>query len=162
MALEIERKFLCSLTKEQAIAMSFDSRKIESIYLSNALQESFRIVRNTSADGIKSCRWTRKVSTDDSAVRIEIEEELPVIIFNNIDLYKSPAVVKERFLINIDGFTWEVDFFDNFDFVIAELEFKDIESAKSFTNFPSWILEEVTDNPDYLNCNLARYNLLKA
>jgi len=48
-----------------------------------------------------------------------------------------------------------LDFFDKYDFVIAELEFKTEEEAVNFKNLPLWITEEVTNNPFYLNCNLA-------
>ena len=35
-------------------------------------------------------------------------------------------------------------------------EFNSIEEADDFTDLPSWIVEEVTHDPTYLNCNLAR------
>ena len=39
--------------------------------------------------------------------------------------------------------------------VIAELEFNNIEEATNFDDLPPWIIKEVTDDPFYLNCNLA-------
>ena len=40
-------------------------------------------------------------------------------------------------------------------FFIAEIEFESIDDSENFKDFPSWIIKEVTDDPFYLNCNLA-------
>ena len=156
MTLEIERKFLCSLTKEQVNDLAFDSRYIRSIYLENTPKGSFRVVRDILSDGTIKCKWTEKRSTNSNVSRVEIEEELPEIIFRGIDNQGFPTINKERFLIKFDNHIWEIDFFEEYDFIIAELEFDTIEEANSFTDFPSWIIEEVTDSPSYLNCNLAK------
>ena len=156
MTLEIERKFLCNLTKEEAIELSFASRHVKSIYLENTPLTSFRVVKDTSEQNIKSCKFTRKESTNSTLSRLEFEEEIPEIIFNAIDNGTYPSVSKYRYLINVNGSIWEVDFFDDYDFVIAELEFNSTEEAADFTDLPSWIVEEVTHDPTYLNCNLAR------
>ena len=31
-----------------------------------------------------------------------------------------------------------------------------IDISQEFNDFPDWISEEVTNNPSYLNCNLAK------
>ena len=156
MGLEIERKFLCNLTKEEAIELSFASRHVKSIYLENTPLTSFRVVKDTSEQNINSCKFTRKESTNSTLSRLEFEEDIPEIIFNAIDNGTYPSISKQRFLIKINEHTWEVDFFDDYDFVIAELEFNSTEEAADFTDLPSWIIEEVTHDPTYLNCNLAR------
>lgn len=156
MGLEIERKFLCNLTKEEAIELSFASRHVKSIYLENTPLTSFRVVKDTSEQNIKSCKFTRKESTNSTLSRLEFEEEIPEIIFNAIDNGTYPSVSKYRYLMNVNGSIWEVDFFENYDFVIAELEFETVDDADNFTDFPSWIVEEVTHDPTYLNCNLAK------
>lgn len=154
MPLEIERKFLCSLTREEASKLSYQSRWIKSIYLENTKESTTRVVKSTYPDGTVNCQWTEKKSIANSIARQEKEWYLPPKIFEGIDP-KYPSIEKERFLIYINGYVWEVDFFDAYSFVIAELEFKTIEEAKSFDDLPSWIIEEITDNPFYLNCNLA-------
>lgn len=156
MSLEVERKFLCDLSYNDAHNLAFDARHIKSVYLENTPKGSFRVVRDILSDGTIKCKWTEKRSTDNSVSRIEIEEELPEIIFNNIDNRNFPSISKERFLISFDGNIWEIDFFDNYDFVIAELEFDNIEEANAFTDLPSWIIREITDDPFYLNCNLSK------
>ena len=156
MGLEIERKFLCSLTRQEVIELSFASRHVKSIYLENTPLTSFRVVKDTSEQNINSCKFTRKESTNNTLSRLEFEEEIPEIIFNAIDNGTYPKVEKHRYLINVNGSIWEIDFFESYDFVIAELEFNSIEEADDFTDLPSWIIEEVTHDPTYLNCNLAR------
>lgn len=70
-------------------------------------------------------------------------------------------VAKNRYFVSVDGVEWEVDFFtnENAGLVIAEVEFADAESMVSFTNshkLPHWVGKEVTDDPRYYNCNLAK------
>lgn len=157
MALEIERKFLCNLTREEAIELAYASRHVKSVYLENTKEFSVRVVSDSYDLGGTICKWTTKTSTHNALVRTELEDRLPVQIFNALDNGTYPTISKRRYLIDVDDeHTWEVDFFDDYDFVIAELEFKSVEEAQAFTNFPSWIEKEVTNDPFYLNCNLAK------
>ena len=158
MALEIERKFLCTLTREQAIELSFASRGIKSIYLENTPLASTRVVKDTHDDGEVICKWTEKRNseTGNLLARLELEEELPTKIFDAVDTGKYPTVTKHRYLIDVNDSTWEVDFFDDYNFVVAELEFDSVAAAEKFSDFPEWISLEVTHDPEYLNCNLAK------
>lgn len=155
MSLEIERKFICSLKEEEAKRLSFSHRTVKSIYLENTPQSSLRVVKDISSDGIASCKWTVKQSTDSLLARVEDEEFLPGGIFDVLDTLNYPTINKTRYLIRHFDYIWEVDFFEDYDFVIAELEFKNIKEADNFSDFPHWVSEEVTGNPFYLNCNLA-------
>ena len=155
MALEIERKFLCSLTREEAEKLAFSVSSIKSIYLESTKESSTRVTKHTSPVGNNYCKWTEKKSTENSISRKEDEEYLPEKIFDAIDSLPYPKIEKQRFYINDEGYIWEIDFFDGYDFVIAELEFSTIEEAINFKDFPSWIIKEVTYDPFYLNCNLA-------
>lgn len=158
MALEVERKFLCNLTIQEARQLAFTSRFIRSIYLESTPEKSFRVVRDTRVDDIIDCKWTEKTSTGSLLARTEVEEFLPGTIFDILDNMNYPTINKQRFLINVNGSVWEVDFFEDYDFVIAELEFKNVKEANKFTDFPYWIGKEVTEDPFYLNCNLANKN----
>lgn len=156
MALEIERKFLCTLTKEEALKLSFSNRHVTSVYLESSEESSFRVVKDVHYDGLVVCKWTKKTSLESALIREEKEEYLPEILFNNLNLEQYPTVNKHRYLIEIKNKIWEVDFFEDYDFVVAEMEFNCIEDANNFTDFPSWIGKEVTEDPSYLNCNLAK------
>lgn len=157
---EIERKFICNLTRDEASKLAFDSRHIKSLYLETSKEASLRVVKDKHRDGSVKCFWTEKKSSENSIVRIEIEESLPEKIFDHLDIInKYPTIEKERFLIKVDNSIWEIDFFNNYDFVIAELEFRSLAEATAFNTFPSWIVQEVTEDPSYLNCNLAKLPL---
>ena len=60
MTLEIERKFLCSLTREEAEKLSFTSRQVRSIYLESTKEKSLRVVKSKYIDGTLNCEWTEK------------------------------------------------------------------------------------------------------
>lgn len=156
MVLEIERKFLCTLTREEAKSLSFASRRIKSIYVSNTPESSIRVVKDSYEDGKVDCKWTVKKSTDNPIVRVEIEEQFPKELFNAIERLDYPTISKERFLIEYEQAIWEIDFFDTYDFVIAEIEYTNLELSKELVAFPSWVSKEVTNDPSYLNCNLAK------
>ena len=155
MALEIERKFLCSLTREEAEKLSFTSRQVKSIYLESTKEKSLRVVKSKYIGGTINCEWTEKETLENSIARSEKEWYLPTKIFDSLDNLGYPTIEKQRFLIDVNGYAWEVDFFERYDFVIAELEFNNIEEATNFDDLPPWIIKEVTDDPFYLNCNLA-------
>lgn len=156
MALEIERKFICTLTKEEALKLSFSNRSVTSVYLESSKESSFRVVKDVHYDGLVVCKWTKKTSLESALIREEKEEYLPEILFNNLNLDQYPKVIKQRYLIEINNKIWEIDFFEDYDFVIAEIEFNCIADANNFTDLPTWIAQEVTEDPFYLNCNLAK------
>lgn len=156
MNLEIERKFLCSLTREQAKSLATGSRKIHSVYFKNTPEETFRVVKDKYESGHEHFFWTVKKSTEHSSVRQELERPLDREVFDQLSSLNYPEVKKERFIIPFGDYNWEIDFFEDYDFVIAELEFKLKKEADNFSNFPEWVIKEVTDDPYYLNCNLAK------
>jgi adenylate cyclase len=63
-------------------------------------------------------------------------------------------IEKTRYHVEYEGRTWEIDEFhgDNQGLVIAELE---LEREDEDFEIPEWIGEEVSDDPRYLNVNLA-------
>lgn len=65
-----------------------------------------------------------------------------------------PLIEKVRHSLTVDGHTWEVDVFegDNAGLVVAEIE---LESEDETFTKPSWVGEEVTDDPRYFNSNLV-------
>ena len=155
MAFEIERKFLCSLTREEAEKLSFTSRQVKSIYLESTKEKSLRVVKSKYIDDTINCEWTEKKTLENSIARSEKEWYLPTKIFDSLDNLGYPTIEKQRFLIGDNNNIREIDFFEGYDFVIAELEFNSLEEATNFDSLPPWIIKEVTDDPFYLNCNLA-------
>lgn len=73
-----------------------------------------------------------------------------------LDTACGETVEKTRYLIPHGGRVWEVDEFRgrNAGLVVAEIELEDAEMP---FEKPSWAGDEVSDDPRYLNVNLARH-----
>ena len=69
-------------------------------------------------------------------------------------LCERPLIEKTRRKIEHDGLIWEIDEFfgENGGLILAEVE---LESEEETFGKPSWIAQEVTDDPRYFNANLV-------
>ncbi len=88
--------------------------------------------------------------------RDEFEYEIPLAEAEEmLRIFHPPQTAKTRYKIPFAGHTWEVDEFieANAGLIVAEIELGYIE--ESFER-PAWIGREVSDDPRYLNVNLAR------
>ena len=63
---------------------------------------------------------------------------------------------KRRHAIREGGYTWEIDVFTDRDLVLAEVE---MQTAEENPRLPAWlerwVVREVTDEPEFVNANLA-------
>jgi len=88
--------------------------------------------------------------------RLEFEYLIPVDDAQQmLKLCEQPPVEKNRFVIPLGEFEWEVDEFlgANAGLIVAEIE---LESSDQSFEKPDWIGEEVTDDARYLNSHLAK------
>lgn len=71
------------------------------------------------------------------------------------ELAETGLIDKTRYRVREGAHTWEVDVFagDNAGLVLAELE---LQSPDEAFERPCWLGAEVSDDPRYLNANLAR------
>lgn len=148
MALEIERKFLVKDDSYRSLATG--KREISQGYLSRVKE---RTVRVRIAD--QSAFITIK-GVNRGSVRHEFEYEIPVDDARQLlTLCAPPVVVKTRHLVPWEGLTWEVDEFHgaNEGLVVAEVELPDKTYEPSL---PSFVGQEVTDDPKYYNSNLLK------
>ncbi|REJ88182.1 MAG: CYTH domain-containing protein [Planctomycetota bacterium] len=148
MPLEIERKFLVRGT---------DWRQAEGTpyrqgYLNTAKE---RTVRVRTAGNI-AC-LTIKGETE-GASRAEYEYPVPFEDAEKMldSLCERPLIEKTRHRVEHEGLIWEVDEFggENAGLVIAEVE---LESEDQDFARPSWVGDEVTDDPRYFNANLVSH-----
>ncbi|HSR70572.1 MAG TPA: CYTH domain-containing protein [Acidobacteriota bacterium] len=89
--------------------------------------------------------------------RPEFEYEIPLADAEEmLDLCSGLKVVKTRHELHHKGMLWEIDEFleANQGLVVAEIELQNED--QDFAR-PSWLGREVTDDPRYLNVNLARH-----
>lgn len=149
---EIERKFLLS-------AMPNDMPKAQVRRVAQGYLPGTRLVervRSVRDDG--RTRYYRTVKVGTGVVRTEWEEETTKAVFDALwPLTKGRRVKKRRHVVADGALTWEIDEFTDRALVLAEVELPHAETA---VEFPEWLasvmVREVTDDPAFLNVNLAR------
>ena len=149
--LEIERKYLLSGLPKAVKGAEY--QEIEQGYLpGERLQER---VRKVLSNG--SASFIRTVKIGSGIQRVELEEETDEAIFDVLwPLTEGKRVVKRRYRIRSGRFTWEIDRFSDRDLVLAEVELPTVDAK---VVIPDWlekyVVREVTDEPEYVNINLA-------
>ena len=146
MGIEIERKFLLTGTEWKRIASGTPYRQG---YLNSTKERTVR-VRTIDDKGFLTVKG---ISV--GASRLEFEYEIPLGDANTLldELCEKPLIEKNRYKIEHQGFTWEVDEFfgENDGLVVAEIE---LESEDQTFDKPGWVGEEVTGDPRYFNSSL--------
>ncbi len=148
MGIEIERKFLLVGEAWKKLAQGVRYRQG---YLSTSKESTVRVrtIENTGYLTVKG--------KSTGATRSEFEYEIPVEDANAMldQLCAKPLIEKNRYKIDYQGFTWEVDEFfgENQGLVVAEIE---LESEDQPYTKPEWVGAEVTQDQRYFNSNLAR------
>lgn len=150
---EIERKYLLNGLPRTCVGR--EAVDIDQGYLpGERLVE--RVRRKRTPDG---ATYVRTVKVGRGVERIELEEECSAEVFSTLwSLTEGRRVSKRRFVVDAeDGLRWEIDQFTDRALVLAEIE---LPTADTEVAFPDWLApyveREVTDDPAYLNMNLAR------
>ncbi|MEO0322042.1 MAG: CHAD domain-containing protein [Myxococcota bacterium] len=146
---EIERKFL--LRHAPQLAGAVEKELAQGYLPGDVLRERLRRVRK--ADGSET--YLRTVKLGRGIERIEIEESTTKALYDQLwPLTEGCRVVKRRHVMP-DG--WVVDEFLDRTLWLAEIE---LPSADVELVIPDWLApsveREVTEDPTYLNLNLAR------
>ena len=115
-----------------------------------------RLRRTRAADGSK--RFYRTVKLGTGIARLELEEETTPELFRLLwRATKGRRVRKNRHVVPQGEFAWEIDVFLDRELFLAEIELPAVDTP---VEFPDWlapyVVREVTDDPAYLNSNLAR------
>jgi CHAD domain-containing protein/CYTH domain-containing protein len=148
---EIERKYLLSAIPERARAAT--CIEVDQGWLpGTTLRERVRRTRNANGE-----HYYRTVKLGAGVQRTELEEETTAEMFASLwPLTEGRRVRKHRYKVPQDDLVWEVDVFLDRDLVLAEVE---LPTADHSVEPPEWlaplIVREVTDEPAYLNINLA-------
>ncbi len=159
---EIERVFLLDRLPElPARARAY---RIEQGYLPDEeagegeLAEG-RVRRKVGPDGAVKC--THTIKRGQGMVREEIEREIDEAAFAQAWARTTGRrIAKTRYAVVEGERTWEVDAFDDFDLVMAEVE---LPSTDAEAPLPPWlaprVVRELTDDPRYRNYALATEGL---
>ena len=149
MGVEIERKFLVEGDEWRAGSTGTEYRQG---YLSTVKERTVRI----RTMGGRAVLTVKGITV--GATRAEFEYDIP---FGDAEqmldgLCERPLIEKTRHLIEYRGLTWEVDEFDgaNAGLLIAEVE---LDEDGQTVELPSWVGDEVTDDPRYYNANLIAH-----
>lgn len=149
MASEIERKFLVVNDSWRTVATH--SIRMRQGYLSEGYERSVRVRTENDRGFINIKR------SDDGIHRLEYEYEIPLHdaeeILERIAL--RPLIEKTRYLVEHEGFEWEIDVFEgeNAGLVVAEVE---LPSVDVHLPLPDWTGREVSDDLRYYNVSLQR------
>ena len=149
MAKEIERKFL--LSDDGWRQASDGGTRLRQGYLSTAPERNVRV----RIKGEKAY-LTVKGKTE-GVTRLEFEYEVPLTDAETLldKLCERPLIEKVRHRIEHGGRVWEIDEFggENAGLVLAEVE---LEDENQTFEIPSWLGDEVSDDPRYYNASLIR------
>lgn len=149
MPIEIERKFLVT-------SDVWRDNHTPALYLQGYISVGPPAsVRIRIADQVATLNI--KQSTLDVA-RAEFEYEIPLVEAKSIldTLCTGNLIEKHRYMIDYEGFQWEVDEFlgENKGLVVAELE---LESEDQEFPHPPWLGDEVSHDKRYFNSYLFKH-----
>jgi len=148
MTKEIERKFLVRGDAWRALATGIMYRQG---YLNSAKERTVRI-RTADARAFLTIKGITI-----GATRAEYEYEIPFDDGKEMlnTLAEKPLIEKKRYKIHLGSLTWEVDEFlgENAGLIIVEVE---LASEDQVLEKPSWVGDEVTEDPRYFNANLVK------
>lgn len=149
MAKEIERKFLLNSDTWRSDATH---QHCVQGYLCTGPPASVRV---RIIDGVA------KLNIKQSILGIERDEyEYPIPLDEAQDILNSLCddlkVEKNRYRVNYEGFTWEIDEFlgENDGLIVAEIE---LEHAQQAFPMPPWIGNEVSEDLRYYNTYLSKH-----
>lgn len=151
--IEIERKFLVDPAQWSPEDQGSDAGTlIRQGYLSLDPQRTVRVRRAGQR------AWLTIKGITEGIRRIEHEYEIPVEDAEQMltALCIAPIIDKMRYRVEVGNHQWEVDVFHgaNQGLVVAEVE---LSSETEAFERPSWLGEEVSDDPRYFNNNLVNH-----
>ena len=147
MNIEIERRFL--VNKNNFIPPE-KYNSIEQVYL---IFDSNQILRVRKTNDKYQIGYKFKKS---NIHRLEFEYDIPPDDGKKLlSLSKYHLIKKNRYYIDIEQHTWEIDVFMDLNkgLIIAEIE---LENEDEEIKFPTWVDKEISYDDKYLNFNLSQ------
>ena len=156
---EIERKFLIEMPNLEYLESLPNCEKVTIVqtYLNSSEDEEIRI-RQRGAGGSFTYSKTRKINVS-NLKRIEIETRLTAEEYINELLNADPSrgqIIKDRYCLSYNNQYFEIDIYPFWkDKAIAEIE---LSSENQKIDLPPFldVIEEVTDNINYRNSEIAK------
>lgn len=148
--LEIERKFL--VENEDFKKEASGSQFIRQAFISKHPARTVRVRQYGEAAFIT----IKGLSTSDGTTRMEWEKEITLEEAQQLFALCEPGeIIKRRYLVPFQGFTFEVDEFmgANQGLLLAEIE---LTSAQQSFPIPAWLGKEVTGDVRFYNSQLSK------
>ena len=98
-------------------------------------------------------KGTITTKTGSKPSRIEFEQVLDTEMVKTIIAHSTEVLVKERYLYIEGNFQWYIDFYPDFNYIVAEIELPSLDSP--FPR-PQWLGKDVTLDKKYSNQELAK------
>lgn len=152
MAEEIERKFLVMHDGWRAGKPT----TIRQGYLSVAPERTVRVRTKTDSTAARAYLTIKGKSV--GTARAEYEYEIPIADGNELldRLCIAPLIEKNRYTLQYEGLTWEIDEFfgENQGLIVAEIELTHVD--QHFAK-PPWLGAEVSHDHRYFNASLIQH-----
>jgi CYTH domain-containing protein len=151
--MEIERKWLVDPSKIEELKLAAFLVIATQQYYLNDKTDSW-IIRLRKANDTHFITLKSKGLLS----REEIEIKISKGIFDDAIKTAKTKITKTRYIVEISPdnlLTYEIDVYDDYDFITCEVEFETEEEAKNFMP-PDWCIKDVTYDPKYKNVNLAK------
>lgn len=146
--MEIERKFLVNKKFKKEL-LTGPTLNITQGYLMGISDPVLRVRIENDCGFLTVKKNVNLISREEFEVKIPLNEALKLM-----EKCIKPLIVKTRHIYTFEKSIWEIDFFhEEFDgLIMAEIE---INHEKQKVQFPEWIGQEVTKDPNYYNINMV-------
>jgi adenylate cyclase len=155
---EIEKKYLVNQFPHTEIEngeLKFVSKKIIfQTYLGIGVNDESR-VRRLEDVNTRAVDYTQTYKRDEpDGHPLEIEYEISEsLYFSTVNDHMTKPLIKTRTTFEWNGFLIEMDEYNDFDFIVAEVEFEDKAQLEGFTP-PHWCFEDISKDKQYKNKKL--------
>jgi len=153
--MEIEKKWLIDKENLPMDIKTFPGHRIVQGYLNPGDEYLIRVRHNKSVQHPHLDKYKLEIKSKGLLVRNEWRYDTDEDNFQEIFNKCSRTISKTRYYMMVDNLQYEIDFYDEYDFITLEIEFDSLEECEAF-EAPSWFGEEVTMKPEYKNVNLAK------
>lgn len=145
MATEIEHKYI--VNNDSYVKLSNQCNHIIQGYLSRVPDRTVRVRI------FNDCGYLTVKSKNHGDTRLEFEYQIPPEDARQmLALCEPPVIEKYRYIVDYEGFRWEVDqFVAPGVMTVAEIE---LPSSDTTYPLPPFVGRNVTGNPEYYNSNL--------
>jgi len=155
MNIEKERKFLVDSMED--ISTIFDNTIcITQGYITSDCGKKVTRIR---LEKNKALLCIKSAIENSNELRYEFETEIDYNEgFDAIKTIFSDKLCKMRYVKELETCYWHLDLFKDGKLIILEVELK--KDCDEYI-IPDWVSQEVTDKPEYLNCNLVKRDDIK-